>query len=186
MLNIEKTFDQITAMGPMHLKVFTYIMQMLTDKYQVSMLDFDLEKSIFFYGIDSLKIIEIHSTLEGQLNTKIPTEAFFQANTFKEMIDDIVKSISNQDNVGVKTSNYSLQAEIEEALEYLLRDRGDGATENQGSQTNTTLLTGGSGFVGTFFLKELLERTDLKVFCLVRAADEEAGLNSRGNASKLS
>ncbi|GBF82342.1 SDR family oxidoreductase [Aphanothece sacrum] len=176
MLNIEKTFDQITAMGPMHLKVFTYIMQMLTDQYQVSMLDFDLEKSIFFYGIDSLKIIEIHSTLEGQLNTKIPTEAFFQANTFKEMIDDIVKSISNQDDPGVKTSNYSLQAEIEEALEYLLRDRGDGATENQGSQTNTTLLTGASGFVGTFFLKELLERTDLKVFCLVRAADEEAGL----------
>ncbi|MFN9174136.1 MAG: SDR family oxidoreductase [Synechocystis sp.] len=177
MLNIEKTFDQITAMGPMHLKVFTHIMQMLTDKYQVSMLDFDLEKSIFFYGIDSLKIIEIHSTLEGQLNTKIPTEAFFQANTFKEMIDDIVKSISNQDDLGVKTSNYSLQAEIEEALEYLLRDRGDGATENQGSQTNTTLLTGASGFVGTFFLKELLERTNLKVFCLVRAADEEAGLN---------
>ena len=121
MLNIEKTFYQITAMGPMHLKVFTYIMQMLTDKYQVSMLDFDLEKSIFFYGIDSLKIIEIHSTLEGQLNTKIPTEAFFQANTFKEMIDDIVKSISNQDNVGVKTSKYSLQAEIEDNISYASR-----------------------------------------------------------------
>ncbi|MDJ0601992.1 MAG: SDR family oxidoreductase [Crocosphaera sp.] len=176
MLNIEKTFDQITAMGPVHLKVFTYIMQMLRDKYEVSMVDFDIEKSIFFYGIDSLKIIEIHSALEARLNCKIPTEAFFQANTFKGMIEDIVKCISNDNSLGVETSHYSLEAEIQEALDYLLRDRGQKPEDAQTHPTNTTLLTGASGFVGTFFLKELLEHTDLKIFCLVRAADEAAGL----------
>ena len=176
MLNIEKTFNQITVMGPTHLMVFTHIIQMLRDKYHVSMVDFDIEKSIFFYGIDSLKIIEIHSTLEGKLNCKIPTEAFFQANTFKGMIDDIVKSMFDENKLGVKTSHYSLQAEIEDALKYLLRDRHDETTDVPQGRTNTTLLTGASGFVGTFFLKELLEHSDLKVFCLVRAADEAAGL----------
>ncbi|EAZ92698.1 SDR family oxidoreductase [Crocosphaera chwakensis] len=176
MLNIEKTFDQITAMGPVHLKIFTYIMQMLRDKYDVSMIDFDIEKSIFFYGIDSLKIIEIHSALEARLNCKIPTEAFFQANTFKGMIDDIVKSISNDGNLGIETSHYSLETEIQEALDYLLRDRPQRDEGYQTELTHTTLLTGASGFVGTFFLKELLENTDLKIFCLVRAADEAAGL----------
>jgi thioester reductase-like protein/acyl carrier protein len=175
MLNIEKTFEQITSMGPMHLKVFTHMMQMLTDKYQVRMADFDIEKSIFFYGIDSLKIIEIHSALEGVLGCSIPTEAFFQSNTFKETIDDIVKSISNNGDLKAPSS-YSLTAEIENALEYLLSRHSQEISTKEGNQTNTTLLTGASGFVGTYFLKELLVKTSLKVICLVRAADEEAGL----------
>jgi thioester reductase-like protein/acyl carrier protein len=175
MLNIERTFEQVTAMGAMHLKVFTHIMQMLTNKYQVQMADFDIEKSIFFYGIDSLKIIEIHSNLEGQLGCSIPTEAFFQANTFKEMIDDIVQSISNNSNLKA-TSNYSLTAEIENALEYLLSRHVHEISTSQGDQTNTTLLTGASGFVGTYFLKELLDNTTLNITCLVRATDEPAGL----------
>lgn len=38
------------------------------------------------------------------------------------------------------------------------------------------LLTGATGFLGAFLLHELLERTKGKVYCLVRADDEAAGL----------
>lgn len=185
MLNIEKTFERITSMGPTHLKVFTSLIQILTTKYQVRMADFDIEKSIFFYGIDSLKIIEIHSILEEQLGCSIPTEAFFQANTFLSMIDDIVHSMSNNNDMGVgSTSSYSLTVEIEEALEYLLRGQDSEVSVNQGVQTNITLLTGASGFVGTYFLKELLNTTDLKIACLVRAANEKAGLQRIKNTAQ--
>jgi acyl-CoA synthetase (AMP-forming)/AMP-acid ligase II/thioester reductase-like protein/acyl carrier protein len=184
MLNIEKTFERITSMGPMHLKVFTSLIQILTTKYQVRMADFDIEKSIFFYGIDSLKIIEIHSKLEEQLDRKIPTEAFFQANTFLGMIDDIVNSISNEHELRVgSTSNYSLNVEIEDAVEYLLRTYNNRVSVNQDSHTNTTLLTGASGFVGVYFLKELLDTTNLKIACLVRAANEQAGLQRIKNTA---
>lgn len=184
MLNIEKTFERITSMGPMHLRVFTILIQLLTTKYQVRMADFDVEKSIFFYGIDSLKIIEIHNILEERLNCSIPTEAFFQANTFLTMIDDIVHSISDDNAVTVgPTSSYSLSVEIEDALEYLLRNHDSGVSANPSSQTNITLLTGASGFVGTYFLKELLDTTDLTIACLVRAANEEAGLQRIKNTA---
>jgi thioester reductase-like protein len=124
-----------------------------------------------------LKIIEIHSTLEAELGCQIPTEAFFYANTFLGMIDDIARVISNEDSLKVRlTHSQPLNVEIENALEYLLRNCDDKVDLSQNTQTKTCLLTGASGFVGTYFLKELLDTTDLNIACLVRAANEEAGL----------
>ena len=177
MLNIEKTFERITSMGPVHLKVFSSLIRILTNKYQVRMADFDVEKSIFFYGIDSLKIIEIHSTLEGELDCQIPTEAFFYANTFLGMIDDIARAISSDDGQKVRlTHSQPLNIEIEDALEYLLRNRDNKVSVSQSRPTKTCLLTGASGFVGTYFLKEILDTSNFNIACLVRAANEEAGL----------
>ena len=38
--------------------------------------------------------------------------------------------------------------------------------------SSRVLLTGATGYVGAFILKELLEKTDCKVFCLVRVAKQ--------------
>ncbi|QIS03534.1 amino acid adenylation domain-containing protein [Nocardia brasiliensis] len=43
-------------------------------------------------------------------------------------------------------------------------------------RTGEVLLTGATGFVGAFLLRELLARTDSRVHCLVRADTPEAGL----------
>jgi thioester reductase-like protein len=40
---------------------------------------------------------------------------------------------------------------------------------------NHILLTGGTGFIGPFLIKSLLEQTRAKIFVLVRASDEEQG-----------
>lgn len=48
------------------------------------------------------------------------------------------------------------------------------------------LLTGASGFLGAFLLRELLGRTDAKIHCLVRAVDgEQALVRLRDNLSSL-
>ncbi|MEV6554083.1 amino acid adenylation domain-containing protein [Nocardia sp. NPDC051756] len=41
----------------------------------------------------------------------------------------------------------------------------------------TVLLTGATGFLGAFLLAALLERTELHVYCLVRASDDRAALD---------
>jgi thioester reductase-like protein len=43
------------------------------------------------------------------------------------------------------------------------------------SSLNHVLLTGGTGFIGPFLIKSLLEQTRAKIFVLVRASDEEQG-----------
>jgi len=56
-------------------------------------------------------------------------------------------------------------------------------------RASAVLLTGGTGFLGTFLLSELLERTDATVYCLVRArdpADGERRLLQRLSAYHLS
>ena len=40
---------------------------------------------------------------------------------------------------------------------------------------NHVLLTGGTGFIGPFLMKSLLEQTRAKIYVLVRASDEEQG-----------
>jgi thioester reductase-like protein len=42
-------------------------------------------------------------------------------------------------------------------------------------ELDAVLLTGASGFLGSFLLHELLDQTPATVYCLVRAHDEEAG-----------
>ena len=43
------------------------------------------------------------------------------------------------------------------------------------SGLNNVLLTGGTGFIGPFLIKSLLEQTRAKIFVLVRASDENQG-----------
>ena len=40
---------------------------------------------------------------------------------------------------------------------------------------NRVLLTGGTGFIGPFLIKSLLEQTTAKIYVLVRASDENLG-----------
>src|SRR5262249_17938267 len=43
------------------------------------------------------------------------------------------------------------------------------------STPHSIFLTGSSGFVGAFLLRELLKQTEAHIYCLVRAADSEEG-----------
>ncbi|MEU7139918.1 amino acid adenylation domain-containing protein [Nocardia sp. NPDC046473] len=51
------------------------------------------------------------------------------------------------------------------------------ATAEPPAEPQTVLLTGATGFLGAFLLAALLERTDLQVYCLVRADDDPAALH---------
>jgi len=46
--------------------------------------------------------------------------------------------------------------------------------ETAGPQPRSILLTGGTGFLGRYLLRELLASSDRQLFCLVRAADDES------------
>jgi thioester reductase-like protein len=184
MLNIEKALARVASLGPTHLKVFSLLTQILTNKHQIRLADFDIEKSIFFYGIDSLNIISIHAELEEKMQCTIPTAAFFRANTFIEMIDDIVAGISQKGALQAGLADAgTLRQEIERAVDDLSGKLSATAPSAAVGASGKTLLTGASGFVGVALLKEILERTNLKVVCMVRAADEAAALKRIRNTS---
>ncbi|GBF82341.1 AMP-binding protein [Aphanothece sacrum] len=96
--NLEKTFQEIMSMGFTHLKVFTNLIKILTNEYEVKMVDFDLEKSMLVYGIESSQLMEIRCQLEKQLECPIPVEVFSQENNVKGLLNDIVCAMFNHNN----------------------------------------------------------------------------------------
>ncbi len=96
MLSIEKNLNLITTMGQDQLRIFRSLLSLLKNRYDVRMSDFDVENSIFSYGINSLQIIEIQAELERQLGIEIPIKAFYRSNTLVGMIDDIARSMQNE------------------------------------------------------------------------------------------
>jgi acyl-CoA synthetase (AMP-forming)/AMP-acid ligase II len=96
--NLEKTFQEIMSMGFTHLKVFTNLIKMLTNEYQIKMVDFDLEKPMFVYGIEFPQLIKIREQLENQLECPIPVEVFSPENNIKDLLNDIACAISNHNN----------------------------------------------------------------------------------------
>ncbi|GGK49705.1 hypothetical protein GCM10011591_21490 [Nocardia camponoti] len=50
----------------------------------------------------------------------------------------------------------------------------DGIAPERTGEAESVLLTGATGFLGSFLLRELLEQTNATVYCLVRATDEAA------------
>jgi len=96
--NLEKTFQEIMSMGFTHLKVFTNLIKILTNEYQVKMVDFDLEKPMLVYGIEFPQLMEIRGQLEKQLECPIPVEVFSQENNVKGLLNDIVCAMSNHNN----------------------------------------------------------------------------------------
>ncbi len=93
--HLEKTFDEIMAMGFTHLQVFTNLIQMFTKDYEVKMVDFDLEKPLLVYGIDSSKLTEIHRQLQRQLECSLPVEVFCENKNVKGILNEIVGAMSN-------------------------------------------------------------------------------------------
>jgi acyl-CoA synthetase (AMP-forming)/AMP-acid ligase II len=96
--NLEKTFQEIIFMGFTHLQVFTNLIKILTNQYEVKMVDFDLEKPILVYGIEFPQLMEIRDQLEKQLECPIPVEVFSQENNVKGLLNDIACAISNHNN----------------------------------------------------------------------------------------
>ncbi|WP_194892001.1 non-ribosomal peptide synthetase [Catenulispora pinisilvae] len=64
----------------------------------------------------------------------------------------------------------------EDALSALLGEIGEPPAPSAGDQTSDILLTGATGYLGVFLLYELLQKTDGRIRCLVRAADAGQGL----------
>ena len=173
MKNIQQILSAVNELGGEHLKVFSTLMQILSEKHNIHLGDFDLDQSIFFYGIDSINIVDIHAEMEKRLGATIKSDAFFEANNFLDMIDAIVKCMDNNE---CTTRERSLRKDIETRFEVLKAEFEKAqATLPHADRSGNVLLTGASGYVGIYLLKEILDSTDFTVHCVVRAANETLG-----------
>lgn len=175
-----ETFEKVNAAGFMQFKVFSSIVKLLSKEDNLNIMDLDINRSLFFYGIDSLKIFDIHVALEKEYDVKIPTEIFFNSSNLLTVLNRIADVLEDKRIHSVETSSVRLLDEIKKyegiISEKLLEVGNRIKPEMSYEKLNNIFLTGAAGFVGGYILKECLEKTKADVYCLVRAKNEQHGM----------
>ncbi|MGZ4956213.1 MAG: non-ribosomal peptide synthetase family protein, partial [Methylobacter sp.] len=120
----------------------------------------------FALGGHSLLAAQLPVAVQKQFNIQLPLKRFFEMPTVAAQARLIDTGESGVDSVDL---------EAEAVLDPEIMPLPSAPIDVAAAQA--LFLTGATGFLGAFLLAELLEQTDAKIYCLVRAADEQQALS---------
>jgi amino acid adenylation domain-containing protein/thioester reductase-like protein len=119
-------------------------------------------------GGTSLSAVRAASVLGPRLGRRLAAQLFLECATLADLCSALERPAQDP-------------AEAERASEILQRDailpsdlRAQGPRQPPGAALESVLLTGATGYYGTFLLAELLRQTPAHIVCLVRAPSVEA------------
>ncbi len=175
------TFEKVNAAGFMQFKIFSSIVKLLSSGEScLDIMDLDVSKSLFFYGVDSLKIFDIHLALEKEYDVKIPTEIFFDSSDLLTILNRIARVLESKREHAIERTSVKLIDEVKKYEEIVLEKMMEVGYKSKPvisyDSLENILITGGAGFVGGFVLKECLLQTKANIYCLVRAKSNEHGV----------
>jgi thioester reductase-like protein len=124
-------------------------------------------------GIDSLSGIEVQQQLETHLGLKLPAILLWQQLNLIELAEEIDRRLSsggeNAATVPLIEPNVDLLADA--TLDPNFPAITAHVDPKRVAHPSLLLLTGCTGFLGSFLLHELLTQTEASIVCLVRARD---------------
>jgi nonribosomal peptide synthetase DhbF len=121
-----------------------------------------IDDQFFELGGDSLSATQVVNRVRTVLGVKLPVRILFEAPTVAQLAQRLYTADSQQ-----ALEEADSQPDPTLRFSPVLRPAND---------SRSILLTGATGFVGAFLLRELLNRTQAKIYCLVRAVSAEAAL----------
>jgi thioester reductase-like protein len=126
--------------------------------------------NFFDLGGDSLLGIDLIAYVKDEFELSVPLNALFAAPTVAE----IVQLIETAKDLGVKAA---VQGMTNEAAsdKHLDESIQPPTAFDFDSKPPALLVTGATGFLGTFIIEELLAKTEANIYCLVRAGSLEEG-----------
>ncbi|MGW6569569.1 thioester reductase domain-containing protein [Streptomyces sp. NPDC054975] len=135
----------------------------------------DADQAFGSLGFDSLTSVELRNQLSEFTGSRLPATLVFDhpdpaslaAYLHAELLAQLEPGTGQDEPATPETRKVDFSAEIH--LDPVIRpEGGDRAPEEPGD----ILLTGASGFLGAFLLRDLLRTTRATVHCLVRGSDE--------------
>lgn len=151
----------------------TPLEKLLADLYSrlLSVDKVGINDNFFELGGHSLLATQLIFKLRDMLGINLPLRVLFETPTIAGMAEAVerLKADSYKNNENITLKDLKKDAVLEKALANLTHDYS-----YQGEYSNL-LLTGATGFLGSYLLAELLLTTEANVFCLVRGTDQANG-----------
>ncbi|GAB3449356.1 type I polyketide synthase [Actinophytocola sediminis] len=118
-------------------------------------------------GFDSLTAVDLRNRLARAVSVQLPATAVFDHRTPDALARRLLADLLGAPTTGA--------ADIDFAGEIGLAPDVTAATAvHHTAEPEHVLLTGATGFLGSFLLRDLLRHTGARVHCLVRGRDEQA------------
>jgi thioester reductase-like protein len=149
-----------------------------------------LDDNFFALGGTSLQLADLHARLRASILAELTVVDVFSNPTVRgiaEQVERLRREAPSSDSEGGRpraARPAPAPGGLGPAQQALLRSaarlddaiRPASASVSAAAQPAHVLLTGASGFLGVFLLKELIRQTRASIYCHVRAADPAAGL----------
>ncbi|MEH2267248.1 MAG: amino acid adenylation domain-containing protein [Nostoc sp.] len=129
-----------------------------------------IQDNFFELGGNSLLAAHLMIYVRETFQVQMPVRCIFEQQTI-EGLCQIVEKLHHQGNAALNTA---ISFKAEAGLDPNIYPQGVLAKDI--SQPKHIFLTGATGFLGAFLLHELLQQTEAKIYCLVRADNESEGL----------
>lgn len=124
--------------------------------------------SYFDMGGHSLLAPRLVMNIERALEVTLPLELLLEHPTVAKL-SETIRTLRTEGLEGLAPTAVDLHAEVTLAEE--IRPSGE---EPRSDAPQAVFLTGGTGFLGAYLLRELFDQSDAQLLCLVRAADGSA------------
>jgi thioester reductase-like protein len=118
--------------------------------------------------VDSLMGVELKTRIESDLEVAVPVAAFFDGKSAAELAQVLLQEAAPESQA-MTVTEMETEAVLPEEIVAT-------APPEWPSDPDAVLLTGATGFLGAFLLDELLAQTSARIYCLVRAVDEEEAM----------
>jgi amino acid adenylation domain-containing protein/thioester reductase-like protein len=124
------------------------------------------DADFFASGGHSLLAIQLTDELVSQLGQAFPVQAIFDHRTPNALAAVLARRARGEAEPATESIDLPAEAQLDESVRP--------GTRRGAHPPRDVLLTGATGFLGIHLLAELLERTEARVHCLVRARDRAA------------
>ncbi|MFF2331312.1 MULTISPECIES: thioester reductase domain-containing protein [unclassified Streptomyces] len=123
-------------------------------------------------GFDSLTAVELRNGLEGETGLRLPPTLLFDHDTPAALIEYLRAELARRTESPTR-STVDFAAEVRLAEDVVPAEDVITVVTDPGE----VFLTGATGFVGAFLLRDLMRSTGATVHCLVRGSDEATALD---------